>query len=150
LYELNSGEPIWRANEEGALTRGLAASEDYIFVGYSTHNPRKERYWKTGGIWIIDRKSLKTIDKLNMPGSGDVQEIRIVGATDECHNNQVFSKENVSSFTRISPLIASAYYLRRKFPIFQRDLPPISVPVRATQVISRWRKQIIQKRQILV
>ena len=150
LYELKSGEPIWQANEDGALTRGLAASEDYIFVGYSTHNQRKERNWKTGGIWIIDRKSLKTIDKLNMPGSGDVHEIRIIGVIDEGHNNQVFSKKDVSSLAQVSPLIASAYQLRRRFPMFQRDFPPISIPVRATQMIARWRKQIIQKRQILV
>ena len=33
------------------------------------------RYWTTGGVWIVDRKTLKTIDKIILPGSGEVREV---------------------------------------------------------------------------
>lgn len=138
LYEVSSGETIWQSNKEAVMTRGLAASEDYVFVGYSTYAERKERYWKTGGVSIIDRKTLKTIANIPLPGSGDVQEIRLIGVPDECHNDQVITHDKLLSINRVSPFIALAYKLRKTFPLFQQNLFPISHMVRAAQMAVRW------------
>jgi len=64
LYEVQSGEIIWDSGEKGIMTRGLAVTDDYLFVGRSMYSERKTRAWKTGGLWIIDRKTLKTIEKI--------------------------------------------------------------------------------------
>ena len=142
LYEVSNGELIWESGESDAMTRGLATTEDYIFVGYSNHNERKLRFWKTGGVWIIDRKTLQTVDKILLPGSGDVHEIRIVGAQDDCHNGQVIELDDLNALNRTSSLINVAYRLRRSYPFFRNDLFPISQLVRVSQMIARWNKSI--------
>ncbi|MBU0512078.1 MAG: hypothetical protein KKD28_02385 [Chloroflexi bacterium] len=140
LQDVSTGETIWASNEEGVMTRGLAVSEDHIFIGYSLHNERKERYWKNGGVWIVDRKTLKTVEKILFPGSGDVHEIRLVGVPDECHNDQVIPLERLDSIRSLSPLIGWAYELRKTRPSFRRDVFPVSQLVRTTQMSVRWRK----------
>lgn len=138
LYEVLSGETLWTANEEGVMTRGLAVSDDYVFVGRSQHHERKERYWKDGGIWILDRQTLTTLDKIILPGSGDVHEIRLVGSADECHNEYVISLEDVLSIESKSPFITWAYRLRKSNPALRRDLFPLSQAVRAVQMTTLW------------
>jgi hypothetical protein len=142
IYELNSGETIWHSGEENAMTRGLAATDRYIFVGYSSHNIRKQRSWKTGGIWVIDRKTLQTVDKILLPGAGDVHEIRVVGLPDACHNDQVLKFTDLESIRKNSRIINLNYQLRNSFPFFQQDLFPFSQIVRATQMTSRWKKSL--------
>jgi len=142
LYEVLSGETLWTPKEKGVMTRGLAVSDDYIFVGCSLHNERKERYWKDGGIWIVDRKTLTTIDKITIPGSGDVHEIRLVGVPDECHNDQVIPLAKLSSIRNVSPLIAWAYRLRKSHPTFRRDIFPVSQVVRTVQMTARWQRSL--------
>jgi hypothetical protein len=148
LYDVLSNTTIWKSDEENAITRGLAASDDYIFVGYSMINERKNRYWKNGGVWIVDRKTLKTIDKITFLGSGDVHEIRLVGLPDACHNGQTIPLHTVEQINRRSPVINLAYYLRKQFPVLRKDLFPLSQIVRGTQLINRgnvhlrfWGKQ---------
>jgi hypothetical protein len=138
LYDAISGKNIWQAGEEITITRGLAASEDYIFVGQSNYAERKERYWKSGGIWVIDRKTLKTLDRICLPGSGDVQEIRLVDIPDDCHNGQLFSLDSLSNIKKISPFIALSYELRKKYTFLQRNIFPMSQLVRAAQMAGRW------------
>ncbi len=142
LMEVSTGETIWSSETPGAMTRGLAASQDYIFIGYSMHNERKERYWKNGGVWVVDRKTLKTLDKIIFPGSGDVHEIRLVGVPDGCHNDQVILLHQLNNIRRVSPLIAWAYKLRREHPSFRQDVFPISQFVRAVQMTARWGRSI--------
>jgi len=146
LYEIDTGETIWHSGEKDALTRGMAATDEYIFIGYSSQNERRMRYWKTGGIWVIDRKSLTTIDKLLFQGSGDVHEIRIVGSTDACHNNQIFAIDDLGVIQNSSALINLSYYLRKSYPKLQKDIFPISQMVRFTQMIARWKRSLRQKR----
>ena len=124
------------------MTRGLAASEEYIFVGYSSQNERKLRYWKTGGIWVVDRKSLKTVEKILLPGAGDVHEIRIVGSPDDCHNGHVMTVDDLEAIRNTSPLIDLSYQLRRSYPILRRDLFPFSQLVRGAQMTARWKKSL--------
>lgn len=91
LYEVDSGETIWKADEQPIVSRGLAVTNDYIFVGCSEYGDRGARKWNNGGLWIIDRHSLKTIDKVIFPGSGCVNEIRLIDEPDECHNGIIFN-----------------------------------------------------------
>ena len=142
LYDVLSGKNIWQAGEEITITRGLAASEDYIFVGQSNYAERKERYWKSGGIWVIDRKTLKTLDRIVLPGSGDVQEIRLVDVPDDCHNGQLIPLDHLSSIRNGSPFIALAYRLRQKYDFLQRNIFPMSQLVRAAQMAGRWQSSI--------
>lgn len=142
LHEVISNETLWAPKEEGILTRGLAVSEEYVFVGRSLHNERKERYWKDGGIWVLDRKTLKTLDKILLPGSGDVHEIRLIGVLDECHNDQIIPRDALANICSVSPIIAWAYRLRQSHQAFRRDVFPVSQIVRTAQMTARWRRSL--------
>jgi hypothetical protein len=139
LCELSSGDTIWKSEEAKSFSRGLAVSEDTIFIGYSDQSVRKQRYWTTGGIWIVDRKSLKTIDKILFPGSGQVNEIRIIGSKDECHNGQIIQPDILSNIVHVSPLLKLGYEIRRSNPVFQRDIILISQILRIHQIVNRWK-----------
>lgn len=142
LYEVSSGENIWQSNENGALTRGLAVSDDHIFVGYSSNTSREQRYWTDGGIWIVDRRTLKTIEKIPLPGSGEVQEIRLVGMPDVCHNDQVIPPDILPRIGKVSTLIALAYSLRKASPKFRRSFFPITTSVKGVQMTVRWKRSL--------
>lgn len=142
LYEVSTGETLWKAPDQPSMTRGLAATDEHIFVGHSSFNQRTDRYWKTGGIWIIDRKTLQTVDKIVMPGSGDVHEIRMVDVPDSSHNQQILFLDALQRIRRISPTLGLAYQLRRRYPFFQNEVFPVSQLVRSAQMTARWRKTI--------
>jgi glycosyltransferase involved in cell wall biosynthesis len=66
------------------LTRGLAATADYIVVGRSMLSPRASRADSDGGLWLLDRRTLATLEKVVLEGSGAVREVRILDRVDEC------------------------------------------------------------------
>jgi hypothetical protein len=142
LYDVITGENIWQAGEETTITRGLAATQETIFVGQSLYSERKERYWKSGAIWIIDRKTLKTIEYLPLPGSGDIYEIRLVGVPDDCHNSETILPESLAGAGQVSQLIAMAYRLRRRYLRLQQDIFPVSQLVRTVQMSARWKRSL--------
>ena len=142
LHDVISGETVWKSDDPMAFTRGLAVSEDYIFVGSSHYQERKERYWKSGKVWILDRKTLRLVDVIPLPGSGDVQELRIVGQVDECHNGEVITLPDLDAIRRKSLFILFAYRLRQKYPSLQHELFPISPLVRGVQILPRWKKKL--------
>jgi hypothetical protein len=124
------------------MTRGLAVSEDYLFVGRSMYSERKTRAWQTGGLWIIDRKSLRTMDYIPLPGSGDVQEIRLIDHLDEAHNGQILTRQSIEIIQKKSQFIDWAYRLRKSYPSLQKDVFPLSQAVRFVQMLPRWRRTI--------
>jgi hypothetical protein len=138
LYEVSSDQTIWRSDRQPVMTRGLAVSPDYIFIGRSLHNRRKERFWKDGGVWILDRRTLRIVDDISLPGAGDVHEIRLIGSTDACHNDQVFSFEDLALLKSVSPMVQLAYGLRKSYPSLRRDFFPMSQVVRGAQIVRRW------------
>lgn len=149
LQEVVTGETLWASGEDGVITRGLAISKDYIFVGCSTYNERKERYWKDGGVWIINRHTLRTVRKLVFPGSGDVQEIRLVGdGLDEGHYNGAIPQNAITNIRQRSISVWTAYLLRMKFPVFRRDIWPVSPAVRTVQMFHRWRMGTFSIREV--
>ena len=142
LQNVLTGETLWSSNQDGVITRGLAVSDRYIFVGCSTYNERKERYWKNGGIWIIDRQTLQTVDKIVLPGSGDVQEIRFVGnVIDDAHYNGAIPWGAVANIRQRSLSIWAAYQLRRMFSPLRKDTILLSPAVRAIQMLHRWKSR---------
>lgn len=142
LYEVKTGETLWKSSDPHAFTRGLAVSEDLVLIGGSQYQERRERYWKSGKLWIVDRKTLKLQDEIPLPGSGDVQELRIVGQPDECHNGEVIEMSSLEAIRHASPVVLSAYSLRQKNPALQREVFPISPLVRGVQFLPRWYKKL--------
>lgn len=140
LYDVITKETIWQINKTPWMTRGLAVSKDYIFVGYSTYAERKDRYWKSGGVRIIDRKTLNSIEDFPILGSGDIQEIRLVGEKDYAHNNQILLLQDIDLIKRQSKIISYAYNLRNNYVGLQHDIFPFSQIVRLSQMIIRWRE----------
>jgi hypothetical protein len=137
LREATSGRTIWESEEKPVMTRGLAVSKDHIFIGASSINPRLERYWKDGVIWVLDRTTLKTVDKIVLPGGGDIHEIRLVGCTDACHNDQILTNKDLEPLKQISPIIQLAYQMRKSFPSLRRNFFPMSQFVRGAQMAQR-------------
>lgn len=101
LHEVRSNRAIWRATEDGAITRGLAVGADYVFVGHSEYGGRGERRSNDGGLWLLDRKTLTTIEKIQFRGSGCVNEIRLLDGHDECHNGEPFDDRLLGGLARI-------------------------------------------------
>lgn len=90
LHEVHSNQTFWAADEVGAITRGLAVSPNHLFVGHSEPGGRGERRVNDGGLWVIDRATLATVERFRFPGSGCVNEIRLLDGPDECHNGVPF------------------------------------------------------------
>jgi hypothetical protein len=90
LHEALSRETLWSAEEEGVISRGLAVSEDQIIVGRSEFGTRGQRKVNDGGLWILDRHTLETVERMRFPGSGCVNDIRIIDGRDECHSAEPF------------------------------------------------------------
>ena len=137
LQEINTGKTIWALGNDQYITRGLAASDNFIFVGCSRKTKRKERRWTTSKIVVIDRKTLRTEELMDLPGSGEINEIRLLGISDECHNREILDPFRLGSITRVSPILSLAHRMRRRYPALQRDLFPMSQFVRAAQLINR-------------
>jgi hypothetical protein len=142
LYEVLSGKTIWKTKERTLMTRGLAVSDDFIFVGRSLFNENKDRYWKDGGIWILDRKTLQIVDTIILPGIGDVREIRLVGAQDACHNGQMINHQDLIPLKQISPTVQWSYRLVKRYGFLRRSFFPMSQIVRAAQMIRRVRNSL--------
>lgn len=105
LHEVRSGETIWTASEQRAISRGLAVSADHIVVGRSGLAARHARLFNDGGLWIIDRDSLETIEELRFPGSGVVNDVRLLDGIDECHNGDPCDDDLLVTLRETSPLV---------------------------------------------
>jgi hypothetical protein len=95
LVDVLQDEVVWRCEMPKAVTRGLAACGDYVFVGHSAVGAREARVHRDSHIWVVDRRTWKTLDVLNLPGSGNIHEIRLLNQPDLCHHGQVFRGELV-------------------------------------------------------
>jgi hypothetical protein len=145
LRDVSTNETLWRSNEINTLTRGLAVTQENIFVGYSSISERHDRFWKSGGIFILDRDSFKTIDKVPILGSGDIYEIRVLDKRDECHNSDILSSDSIESIRSESTLVNLAYRGRRKYSFLQQNVFPISPLVRFRNMIPRWKNTKINR-----
>ena len=148
LFNVSTNKHIWHSDKKGTMTRGLAVSEQYLFVGYSSFSERHDRYWKSGGIWVIDRNSLKTIEQIPIPGSGDVNEIRILDIPDESHNGHILKSKSLESLRSESLTISLAYHIRKRYSFFQHNIFPISQLIRFVNILPRWKDRFYRRNLI--
>lgn len=85
IVDAYSGETVW-SNGAMGMTRGLAASEDRIYVGSSAFAGRDRRANTSGGIWILERATFTALEYVVLPELGGVNEIRITDTADACHH----------------------------------------------------------------
>ncbi|MCC7528083.1 MAG: hypothetical protein IT342_06155, partial [Candidatus Melainabacteria bacterium] len=89
--DVNSGAVLWKSDDSDVLTRGLACADNLIFVGCSSRGAKGDRTESDGGIWVLERSTWALIDFISLPFAGNVHEIRILDARDECHHRIPFS-----------------------------------------------------------
>lgn len=90
LREVRSGETLWADGERGPISRGLAVDADHLFIGRSEPSTRHGRLYNDGGLWVVDRHTLGTVEELRFPGRGCVNEVRLLDGVDEAHNGERF------------------------------------------------------------
>lgn len=85
VIEAKSGEVLWESGS-GWLTRGLAVSSDLILVGDSEPAPRHLRALESSGVWVIERKSWRTLDFIPLNRFGALHDLRWLDLPDEAHH----------------------------------------------------------------
>lgn len=88
LLEARTGTTLWKSAVPTLMTRGLACAKGYLFIGMSKLARREDRHTTDGGVWILDRNSCRELDFIPLPGVGNVREVRVIDAPDECHHGQ--------------------------------------------------------------
>lgn len=89
LYSVRERQDIWSVEGGGYVTRGLAANDSYVIVGLSSLSPRADRKENDSGFAVIDRKTMKMLDKFMFPQNGVVHEIRLLDELDLCHGTGI-------------------------------------------------------------
>lgn len=79
------GTTLWTAPNAAVVTRGLAVGGDWVAVGRSAVGGRRSRADSDGGFWLLDRTDLGLVDEFVFPGSGVVNELRLLDVADDCH-----------------------------------------------------------------
>jgi hypothetical protein len=97
LVDARDGSHLWNCRGEG-FTRGLAASEDLIFVGNSQVANRENRETNESGIWVLDRQTFALRDFLLLGSFGGVHEVRIADEPDACHHRMPLRSTALSIF----------------------------------------------------
>ena len=85
LVDLTSGSMIWEAGTP-IYTRGMAATDDFIFLGESAKTGRDLRRSSMSGLWMIDRKTWRTSDYFPLGPYGAVHDVRIIDEVDHAHH----------------------------------------------------------------
>jgi len=96
LYDYKNKTVVWQGNR--GITRGLAATDDFILVGNTASSrDRKTRISNTkgAGIFILDRKTFKELDFVDLPDRAGVDEIRILDEKDYCHNGIILESDRL-------------------------------------------------------
>ncbi len=90
VADLKSQEVIARLSYPGH-TKGLSVVDDTIVIGFSEHAERSERANTKGHLAIIDRRTLKEIDIVDLDGIdlplpvGNINEVRCVSGGERTH-----------------------------------------------------------------
>jgi len=89
LIELESKEILWEAGSP-VYTRGLAASSSFVLVGESERGARDSRRNSMSGLWMLDRRTWRTLDYFPLGPFGQVYEVRLLNEVDHAHHGHVF------------------------------------------------------------
>jgi hypothetical protein len=90
LIDLNSNVVLWEAGYP-ILSRGLAATSDFVLVGESEVSARERRRASMSALWLLDRKTWQPIDYFFLGPYGGVHDIRLLNVRDEAHHGHVFA-----------------------------------------------------------
>jgi hypothetical protein len=93
LGSMKTGEVVWSSGDGTSLVRGLAVGKDHILIGDTDRASRIDRNLAGGGVYIVDRSTMRTIDFIDFGNNGGTSEVRLLGEADECHNLPPFSGE---------------------------------------------------------
>lgn len=91
LMDADRDDVLWTCPGDGVITRGLASDGDHVIIGQSLIGPREERTRRDGRLWIVDRHSWQTIDSIELRGSGNIHDVRILDRPDVCHSGVPFA-----------------------------------------------------------
>jgi len=69
------------------------------------------RRWSDGGFWILDRKTLMTLNLVKFKKTGCVNELRLINSKDDCHNAPLIGMEEIKHIISIPPF----NNMRKKF-----------------------------------
>lgn len=86
------GKPLREGRLKG-YTRGIAISDDLLFVGESARAERENRVKADGFVHVYDRWKLNHIKTINLPKCGQVLAIRILDQPDLHHQLPPFLKK---------------------------------------------------------
>ena len=87
LVDLNTDKELWFApSRTHGFLKGLAVSNEFMFVGGSRFSSRESRVQSETTIWVIDPENFKTLAHYNLGEFGPVQDIRIASHEDKAHN----------------------------------------------------------------
>jgi hypothetical protein len=114
LIDQVSGEVVWEAGEPNVITRGLAATETHLYIGRSEYGNRYSRRFSNGGYWIVNRKTMRTENRVLLKGTGCVNELRLIGVTDEAHK---FAPELKIDRLRASFTLEKLIWLRKNWTV---------------------------------
>jgi len=82
---------------------------------------RHTRLYSQGGIYIIDRDTMKTVDYLHKNFSGCINEIRLIDVYDECHPKGPLNPELLKSFRINSKKLINKYRLEQLQHLFREQ-----------------------------
>ncbi|PIS02444.1 MAG: hypothetical protein COT85_05465 [Chlamydiae bacterium CG10_big_fil_rev_8_21_14_0_10_42_34] len=99
LIEVHSNKALW-CTGSNTYTRGLSATKDVIVIGSTGNAPRSLRVNIQSDLWVIDRKTHKTLDFIPLGPFGGVHDVRILDIADEAHNNQPF--KNIDALEKMA------------------------------------------------
>lgn len=124
VYNVDLGKEVWKSPEARVLTRGVALSDDYVFIGRSEYGTRKSRKVSNGGVYVLDRKTYKMLDLIKLKGSGVVYELRILGQRDFAHNDSVMPISHATKLKNVSKqdALMNAIRIPNRFYTFRRNL----------------------------
>jgi hypothetical protein len=115
LVDIRTNEVIW--SDPGCYLRGLAATSEVYIIGDSEIVSRNARISSQTGLWLVDRKKLKTLDFIPLGQYGACNEVRVLDVPDEAHHGRRFI--NMSLFDEFSEVTrtttdADILFRRRK------------------------------------
>ena len=93
LRSMLTGNVAWSSGDSTSMVRGLAVGKKYIIIGDTDRVSRVDRNKAGGGVYIIDRSTMKTMEYIDFGYNGGVCDIRILNESDECHNVGPFAGE---------------------------------------------------------
>jgi hypothetical protein len=90
LIDLDARAALWESGA-GGFTRGLAAGDDFVVVGDSRKSGRDLRRSSMSGLWLLDRRTWRTVDYICLGPFGCVNEVRLLDVPDHAHHGIPFA-----------------------------------------------------------